>query len=80
VEIRLVGDLTRRFSWDWGDCIESSSATVVFPLPRARLWNWITTHVPGFLDATRYVAEKGGPKYLAVYELASADALKTAEF
>ena len=36
--------------------------------------------LPGFLDAARYVAEKGGPKYLAVYELTSADALKTAEF
>jgi hypothetical protein len=36
--------------------------------------------LPGFLDAARYVAVKGGPKYLAAYELASADALKTAEF
>jgi len=36
--------------------------------------------LPGFLDAARYVAEKGGPKYLAVYELTSADALQTAEF
>ena len=36
--------------------------------------------LPGFLDAARYVAEKGGPKYLAVYELTSADALKTAAF
>jgi antibiotic biosynthesis monooxygenase (ABM) superfamily enzyme len=36
--------------------------------------------LPGFLDAARYVAYKGGPKYLAVYELANADALKTAEF
>ena len=36
--------------------------------------------LPGFLDAGRYVAAKGGPKYLAVYELASADALKSAEF
>ena len=31
--------------------------------------------LPGFLDAGHYVATKGGPKYLAVYELASADAL-----
>jgi hypothetical protein len=37
-------------------------------------------NLPGFLDAARYVANKGGPKYLAVYELASADALKSAEF
>jgi antibiotic biosynthesis monooxygenase (ABM) superfamily enzyme len=36
--------------------------------------------LPGFLDAGRYVATKGGPKYLAVYELASADALKSPEF
>src|SRR5438552_14770744 len=36
--------------------------------------------LPGFLEAARYVAEKGGPKYLAVYELTSADAMKTAEF
>ena len=36
--------------------------------------------LPGFLDGARYVAEKGGPKYLAVYELTSAEALKSAEF
>jgi len=36
--------------------------------------------LPGFLDAARYVAYKGGPKYLAVYELDSAEALKTPEF
>jgi hypothetical protein len=36
--------------------------------------------VPGFLDASRYVATKGGPKYLAVYELESADVLKSQEF
>jgi len=36
--------------------------------------------LPGFLDAARYVAVKGGPKYLAVYELASAEALKSPEF
>jgi hypothetical protein len=36
--------------------------------------------LPGFLDAARYVAEKGSPQYLAVYELTSADALKSAEF
>jgi hypothetical protein len=36
--------------------------------------------LPGFIDGARYVAEKGGPKYLAVYELTSAEALKSAEF
>ncbi|MGH8059511.1 MAG: hypothetical protein ACREOH_20120 [Candidatus Entotheonellia bacterium] len=36
--------------------------------------------LPGVLDAARYVAYKGTPKYLAVYEIASADALKSAEF
>jgi hypothetical protein len=36
--------------------------------------------LPGFLDAARYVAYKGSPKYLAVYELESAEAVKTAEF
>jgi hypothetical protein len=36
--------------------------------------------LPGFLDAARYVAYKGVPRYLAVYELESAEALKTAEF
>lgn len=35
--------------------------------------------LPGFLDVARYLAVKGGPKYLAAYELASADALKTRE-
>src|SRR6476661_3317095 len=28
--------------------------------------------LPGVLDAARYVAVKGGPKYLAAYEVASA--------
>jgi hypothetical protein len=36
--------------------------------------------MPGFLDAARYVATKGGPKYLAVYELTDADALQSKEF
>ena len=36
--------------------------------------------LPGILDAARYVAYKGVPRYLAVYELESAEALKTAEF
>jgi antibiotic biosynthesis monooxygenase (ABM) superfamily enzyme len=36
--------------------------------------------LPGFLDGARYVAEKGGPKYLAVYEFTSADVLQSADF
>ncbi len=36
--------------------------------------------LPGFLDAARYVATKGGPKYLAVYELASVEAVQSPEF
>lgn len=36
--------------------------------------------LPGFLDAARYVAVKGGPKYLAAYELESADAFNSPEF
>ena len=35
---------------------------------------------PGFLDAARYQATKGGPRYLAVYELESAAAMQTAEY
>ena len=33
--------------------------------------------IPGVLEAARYVATKGGPKYLAVYELASVAVLQT---
>jgi hypothetical protein len=36
--------------------------------------------LPGFLDAARYEATKGGPRYLAVYELDAAEALQTPEF
>jgi hypothetical protein len=36
--------------------------------------------VPGILAAARYEATKGGPKYLAVYELESADVVKTPAF
>ncbi len=36
--------------------------------------------LPGFLDAARYVATKGGPKYLAAYELESVDAIQTPAF
>jgi len=33
--------------------------------------------IPGFLSAARYEAVKGGPKHLAVYELESADVMKS---
>jgi hypothetical protein len=33
--------------------------------------------LPGFLDAARYVATRGGPKYLAVYELASIETVRS---
>src|SRR6202162_3273945 len=36
--------------------------------------------VPGFLSAGRYVALKGGPKNLALYELETADVLRTTAF
>lgn len=36
--------------------------------------------LPGFLSAARYEATKGGPKYLAVYELESVDARETPEY
>ena len=36
--------------------------------------------VPGILDAARYVAVKGGPKYLAAYELESVDVMQSAAF
>lgn len=36
--------------------------------------------VPGFLDAGRYVAVKGGPKYLAMYELEDPNVLRTSAF
>jgi hypothetical protein len=35
---------------------------------------------PGFLNAARYQALKGGPRYLASYELESVDALKSEEY
>ncbi len=35
---------------------------------------------PGFLDAARYEALRGGPRYLAVYELESVAALQTPEY
>ena len=36
--------------------------------------------LPGFLNGARYEAAKGGPRYLACYELESADAVKTPEY
>ena len=35
---------------------------------------------PGFLDAARYEALRGSPRYLAIYELESVDALHTEEY
>ena len=35
---------------------------------------------PGFLDGARYEAVKGGPRYLAVYELESAETLQSDEY
>ncbi|MCO5090104.1 DUF4286 family protein [Bosea sp. (in: a-proteobacteria)] len=48
-------------------------------------WYW-EEHVPerlalpGFISARRFIAKMGEPKYLAIYELASADALETPEY
>src|SRR6476646_2066987 len=36
--------------------------------------------IPGILDAARYVAVKGGPKYLAVYELESPEVIHSDAF
>ena len=36
--------------------------------------------VPGFLSAARYVALRGGPRYLAMYELEDVSVLRTAAF
>src|ERR1700738_1127468 len=36
--------------------------------------------VPGFLSAGRYVAVRGGPKYLAVYELEDHNVLRSAAY
>jgi hypothetical protein len=37
-------------------------------------------NMPGFLNAGRYQALKGGPRYLACYELESVEALQTPEY
>ncbi len=36
--------------------------------------------LPGFLSGARYEAAKGGPRYLACYELESAEAVQTPEY
>ena len=36
--------------------------------------------MPGFLDAARYEAARGGPRYLACYELESVEALSSDEY
>ena len=36
--------------------------------------------VPGFLSAGRYVALKGGPKYLAIYDLEDHNVLRSAAY
>jgi hypothetical protein len=36
--------------------------------------------IPGILDAARYIAVKGGPKYLAIYELESAEVIRSDAF
>jgi hypothetical protein len=36
--------------------------------------------IPGILDAARYVAVRGGPKYLAAYEVESADVIRSDAF
>ena len=33
--------------------------------------------IPGFLSGGRYVAVKGGPKYLCLYEVEAAEALRS---
>ena len=57
------------------------------PQHEAEFNDWYNTEhiaellaVPGILAAARYEATKGGPKYLAVYELESADIVKTPAF
>ena len=42
------------------------------------LEEWL--EVPGMLDAGRYQATKGGPRYLVIYELESVAVTKSAEF
>ncbi len=61
--------------------------TDVDPQHEAEFNDWYNTEhlsellaVPGILAAARYEATKGGPKYLAVYELEDANVVKTPAF
>ncbi len=58
--------------------------TDIFPELEAEWNRWYETQhipsrlrMPGFLSARRYVAIEGKPKYLTLYDLASAEALKS---
>ena len=54
-------------------------------MPIATLW-YNQEHLPerlnapGFLDAARYEAVRGGLRYIAVYELASVETLQSQEY
>jgi hypothetical protein len=61
--------------------------TDVDPQHEAEFNEWYNTEhlaellaVPGILAAARYEATKGGPKYLAAYELESVDVMQTPAF
>ena len=61
--------------------------TDVAPQHEAEFNEWYNTEhlaellaVPGILAAARYEATKGGPKYLAAYELESVDVMQTPAF
>ena len=61
--------------------------TDIDPQHEAEFNDWYNTEhiaellaVPGILAAARYEATKGGPKYLAVYELENADVVNTSAF
>ena len=61
--------------------------TDIDPQHEAEFNDWYNTEhlpellaVPGILAAARYEAVKGGPKYLAVYEIESTDVLQTPAF
>jgi Domain of unknown function (DUF4286) len=57
------------------------------PSLEAEFNNWYTNEhlpdllkLPGFLDAARYQAVSGGPKYLAAYEVESSDTIYSSAF
>lgn len=61
--------------------------TDIDPQHEAEFNDWYNTEhiaellaVPGILAAARYEATKGGPKYLAIYELENADVVNTSAF